>query len=84
MTDASLRNANLDVSSSNGVVMRNADVTGASGVDSLKGADLTGAKGRTDTAGTILRFLLAAGIGLLVIGVVLAIVRRSRGLARDT
>jgi hypothetical protein len=30
------------------------------------------------------RFLIAAGVGLLIIGAVVALVRRSRGIAADT
>ena len=81
-TGASFRNANLGVSTSKGTILRDTDLTGAADYG-LEGADLTGAKGRTSPGAIVARVLLAVGIGILVIGIVFAIVRRSRGIARD-
>jgi uncharacterized protein YjbI with pentapeptide repeats len=82
-TGASFRNANLGVSSSKQAILRDTDLTGATDYG-LSGADLAGAKGRSDPAAIAGRVLLAIGIGIIVIGIVFAIVRRSRGIARDT
>ena len=84
LTGASLRGADLGVISSGGAILRDTDLTGAKRVDSLEGADLTGARGRASAGTTIVRFLVAAGVGVVIIGIVLAIVRRSRGIAADT
>ena len=81
-TGASLRDADLGVISAKGAVLRDTDLTGAKRVDSLTGADLAGAKGRSSARVTAARFLAAAGIGVLIIGIVLVLVRRSKGIAR--
>jgi hypothetical protein len=78
-----LRKADLGVISANSAILRDTDLTGAKRVDELDGADLTGARGRSSVGTTVVRFLVAAGIGVLIIGIVLAIVRRSRGIAAD-
>jgi uncharacterized protein YjbI with pentapeptide repeats len=83
-TGASLRGADLGVISATGAILRDTDLTGAKRVDSITGADLAGARGRSSASATAVRFLLAAGIGILIIGIVFAIVRRSKGIAADT
>ncbi|MEY2460686.1 MAG: hypothetical protein QOG30_2516 [Acidimicrobiaceae bacterium] len=83
-TGASLRGADLGVISATGAILRDTDLTGAKRVDSITGADLSGARGRSSASATAVRFLLAAGIGILIIGIVFAIVRRSKGIAADT
>jgi uncharacterized protein YjbI with pentapeptide repeats len=64
-------------------VLRDSDLTGADRTEDLSDADLSGAKGRSSASEIFVRFLVAAGIGVLIIGVVLAIVRRTRGIAAD-
>lgn len=82
-TGASFRNADLGVSSAKGAILRDTDLTGETDYG-LDGADLTGAKGRTSPAAIVLRVLLAIGAGIVVIVIVLTIVAKSRGIARDT
>jgi uncharacterized protein YjbI with pentapeptide repeats len=83
LTGASLRNADLGVISATGAILRDTDLAGAKRVESLTGADLTGSRGRSSPGATAVRFLVATGIGILIIGVVLTLVRRSKGIAAD-